>query len=62
MGSFERLLGSSLLECLKAFLVCWHVVLPIFNGSVRLIFLEVIALATCMGSWALVALIIPSRF
>jgi len=62
MGIFERFLGPSLLECLKILLVRWHVVLLIFNGSVRLISLEVIALVICMGSWALVTLVIPSRF
>jgi hypothetical protein len=35
---------------------------PHFNGGIRLISLEVIAPATYLRSWALVALVITSRF
>jgi len=62
MGIFERLLGQCLLECLKAFLVCQYVVFPIFSGGVGLISSEVIALAAYLGSWALIAPVIASRF
>jgi hypothetical protein len=62
MGIFERLLGQCLLECLKAFLVCQYVVFPIFSGGVRLISSKVIALVAYLGSWALIAPVITSRF
>jgi hypothetical protein len=62
MGIFERLLGASAFECLEAFLVRRHVVFPISSGGIRLISLEVIALATYLRSWALIAHVIASRF
>jgi hypothetical protein len=61
MGDFGRLLGSSSLQCPKALLVHWHVVFPIFSGGMGLISLEVIALTSYMGSWALVSFKIFSQ-
>jgi hypothetical protein len=55
MKDFGRLLGSSSLECPKAFLVCRQVVFPIFSGGIKFISLEVIALIAYMGSWVLVS-------
>jgi hypothetical protein len=36
-GNFEKLLGVSPFECLKAFLVRQHVAFPISSGGIRLI-------------------------
>jgi hypothetical protein len=62
MGIFEKLLGVSPFECFKAFLVCRHVAFPISNGGIGLISSYVIALATYLRNWALVAHVIASRF
>jgi hypothetical protein len=62
MGIFERFLGSGSLECLKAFLIYQQVPLPIFSGVVGLISLKVIAPTAYVGSWALIVLIISSKF
>ncbi len=45
MGVFERFLGSGSLECFKAFIVHRQVAFLISSGGIRLIFLEIIALA-----------------
>jgi hypothetical protein len=52
MGIFKRLLGPSSLECPEAPIVRRQMVLPIFNGGVGLISLEVIAPTIYMGNWA----------
>jgi hypothetical protein len=63
MGIFDIFLGSNSLECPKAPLVHWQMVLlPIFSGGVGLISLKVIAPIACLKSWALVAPIIVSKF
>ncbi len=62
MGIFERFLGPSSLECPKALLVRWQMAFPIFNGGIRLMSSKFIALVTYLGSWALVAFVITSRF
>jgi hypothetical protein len=49
MGGFEKNLGLSSLECTKAILILQQMVLPIFNGGVRLISSEVIVLTTYLG-------------
>jgi len=56
MKDFGKLLGSSSLECPKAFLVRQQVVFPIFSGGIKLISLEVITSIAYMGSWALMSL------
>lgn len=61
-GSFLETFGSELWECLKTPLICHHVVLPISNGGVGLISSKVITPTTYMGSWALIAPIITSKF
>jgi hypothetical protein len=50
------------LECPKALLVRWQMAFPIFNGGIRLMSSKFIALVTYLGSWALVAFVITSRF
>jgi hypothetical protein len=62
MGIFEKLLGSSSLECHEALLVHQYVVLPISNEGIRLISFEFIVLTIDLRSWALIALVIASRF
>jgi hypothetical protein len=62
VGVVERLLGLGSLEYLEAPLIHRHVVFPISSGGIGLIYLEVIALATYLGSWALITLVITSRF
>jgi hypothetical protein len=62
MGIFEELLGLNSLKCFEALLVHQHVVFPISNAGIRLIFWEVIALVAYWGSWALVVLVITSMF
>jgi len=46
----------------EAFLIYQQVALSIFSGVVGLISLKVIASIICVGSWALIALIITSNF
>ncbi len=62
MATFERLLGPNSLKWPKAFLVHQQVVLPIFNRGIRLIFFEVTGPIAYLGSWAIVAFTITSRF
>jgi hypothetical protein len=62
MGVFFKLLGLGSLECPKAPLVHLQVALTIFNGGIRLTSSNVIALATYLGSWALITFVIASRF
>jgi hypothetical protein len=62
MGIFERILGSTSLECPKAFLLHPHVALPISSEGIMLISLEVIVPTVYLGSWALVAFVITFRF
>ncbi len=45
----------------EAFLIYQQVALSIFSGVVGLISLKVIASIICVGSWALIALIITSK-
>lgn len=62
MGVFWKLLGPSSLECFKTPLICHQVVLPISNGGIGLISSKVIIPTTYMGSWALIAPIVTSKF
>jgi hypothetical protein len=62
MEVFERFLGPSSLECLEAPFVPWHVVLLIYSGGIRLISSKVIVPFTYLRSWALVIIVIVSRF
>ncbi len=62
MGVFERPLSLGSLKCLETLLVYWQMAFLISKGSVGLILLKVIALVAYLGSWALVAPIIASRF
>ncbi len=59
---FEKLVGLGSLECFKAFLIHQDVAFPISSGGVRLIFSEVIALITYLGSWALFVPFVSSMF
>jgi len=58
----ERLLGPSCFECLKPPLVHWEVMFPISRGSIGFILAKTIELMIFLGSWALVTLVITSRF
>jgi len=62
MGIFIRFLGLDSLKCPNPLFVHQHVALPISSGGTRLISSKVIALVACLGSWALVAFVIISRF
>jgi hypothetical protein len=62
VGVFERLLGLGSLEYPEAPLIHRHVIFPISSGGIGLIYIEVIALATYLGSWALTTLVITFRF
>jgi hypothetical protein len=62
MGVFERLLGPCSLKWPKTFLIHQQVVLPILNKGIRLITFEVIGPITYLGSWAIVAFTITSKF
>ncbi len=62
MGIFEKLLGLGSLKCLKAPLVYRQVTLPISSRGIGLISLEVIAQVAYLRSWALVTLVITSKF
>ncbi len=48
-------MSSSSLKCFEALLICQQVALLISSGGVWLIYLEVIALTTYLGNWALKA-------
>ncbi len=62
MGILERLLGLGSLECFDTPLVCQQLVLFISYGVISLISSKVITLATYLGGWALIALVIASKF
>ncbi len=62
MEIFERLLGVGSLDCLEVLLVHQQVVLPISSGGVWSISLEVITLIAYLGNWAIIALVITSKF
>ncbi len=62
MGIFEKLLGLGPLECPKALLIHQQVALPISSGGIGFISLEFIVLAIYLGSWALITLVIASKF
>ncbi len=59
---FGKLLRLGFLECLKASLVHQQFFLVIFKSGIGLVFVEVIALTTYLGSWGFVAQIIASNF
>lgn len=59
---FEKLLCMGSLECFQVPLVHRQVCFFISNGGLSFIFVKGIVLMAYLGNWALVALVIASRF
>jgi hypothetical protein len=62
MQVYEKVLGPSCFECLKAPLVHWEVMFPISSGSMGFISVKTIEPMIFLGSWALVTLDITFKF
>ncbi len=60
-GNFFEIFEFRFIGVPEAFLIYQQVALSIFSGVVGLISLKVIASIICVGSWALIALIITSK-
>ncbi len=59
---FGHLLGPRSFDSLKGLSICKQTSFPIISGGVRFISTSIIALTTYLWNWALITLIIVTRF